>query len=103
MRAGTLKYKITLYSRSLSRNALKEVIDSYVTYRTVRADVKYLNGSEIILNSQEQSTSTLIFTIRYDTGIDEHMVIEYEGIKYNIRTIEHIRKSMTRINATKMN
>jgi SPP1 family predicted phage head-tail adaptor len=103
MRSGTLRYQITILSRTTTRNTLKEVIETFTTYKTVRANVIYLNGGEVVKDSQIQNTYTKQFVIRYDTGVLENMIIRYDGADYNILYIEHNRPSgITKITASKI-
>ena len=103
IRAGLLKYRITLLRRTMTINALKERIETLVKYRDVKADMVYMSGSEAVQNYQETAINTRVFTLRFDENITEHMVIRHDGVDYNIRYIEHIRRSATKLTASKIN
>ena len=84
MRAGLLRYSISIYSLEKAKDELGSTVTNRVLYKTVRAERKIVNGSESEKDSQLTAIQQVVFRLRYDSGIDETMVVEFEGKFYNI-------------------
>ena len=102
MRAGKLNNVISLYSIVLTKNEFLEQVQSRQLIKTIRADIKYIGGKEIVNNEQLTPAQNILITIRYDNTIDETMVIGLDDKFYNIRYIEHFDKSATKITVTRI-
>ena len=94
MRAGALRYTANLYTITKARDDSGQAIRARTFYGKFRTDRKYLNGTEGAVVSQITATPTLLFKMRYDSGINERMEVEFEGNFYNIIFINYPNKHM---------
>lgn len=103
MRAGQLRSRITIFSRTTDKDEYAAVTEEYTKLCSMRAEVRYLKGAELMMSSTVANTTTLQFITRYRSGISEDMEVEYSGDRYAIRIIEISgKKQMLKITATKI-
>ncbi len=103
MRAGSLRHKITFYSRADVKDAYGAMTETYTEEFSMRAETRYLKGAEIIMNSTLSNTTTIQFITRYRSTVTESMQIGYDGDRFDIRVIEVSgKKQMLKITATKI-
>lgn len=92
MQAGLLTESIKIYAPSTTCNDYGERIQDYTLIRQTRAKVDYSGGRKNIENNEVFFDYTKTFHIRYYVNINESMVIEWNGKKYRILSIEDVRK-----------
>lgn len=93
MRAGKLRESIEIHQReSVTDSDYGSSENTYTLYQRTRAEVRFLNGAEIMQNSAATNTTNVTFYLRLKEGIDETMQVIYRGDKYNIEVIEEDRK-----------
>lgn len=97
IRAGELRYKISIYSFTRTRNEFLEEETHLALYRTVRADRKSIGGTVKELDGQMSPTETMEFKIRYDFAINEDMVVVFKGKKYRVKYVYHTHEESTHI------
>lgn len=69
MRAGDLRHRVTIRSRSGSRGAYGSATTTWVEYHSCRAAIRALRAREVQSDSQRQSEVTHEVTIRYKAGV----------------------------------
>ena len=89
MRAGQLRFTIVIESKSVTADAYGGT-GTWTTFESVRANVKYLGGSEGYKNQQELSENKVIFTIRKRSDLNPDMRIVFESDTYTIENIKPI-------------
>jgi len=88
MRAGPLRYSIELYSKTNTRDDYSGYSEAYTYQCNTRADVKYLGGTQQIVNDQIFPSSDVQFTIRYKSDLDETYRIKWRNEIYWIDNIQ---------------
>ena len=88
-RVGAMREQITIQAVTESRSASGHVTESWVTYATVWASVKYAltYSDEKQLAERKTAIGTVQFTTRYDSGITEKHRISYNSVVYDIMAI----------------
>lgn len=91
MKAGNLDRRITIEQPSTSRNGFGENEPTWSTLATVWAEVYPVKGSEEFAGQQVYAENTLGFRIRYRTDVTREMRVDYNGEKYDIRSVNQPR------------
>lgn len=81
---------IRIWAESTTRNEYNEPVKTWALFQAMRAAVNYRGGREGYYARQVVATGDVYFTIRFLTGIDEKMFIEYNGRMYDIKHIEEV-------------
>lgn len=100
---GKMDRRITIQNVTESRDSFGGFTQSWATYATRWASIKYTRANENYNAQRKQELYTILFTIRRDSTtklITEKMRIQYEGNIYDIRSItertdEHRRMYLT--------
>jgi len=93
MRAGKLRESIDIYRQVSSTDSdFGSTEKSFVFYLKSRAEVRFLNGAELVMNSAATNTTNAVFYMRFKEGITETMQVWFRGDKFNIEYIEEDRK-----------
>ena len=87
MRAGRLRHRLTLQSKTYTANAYGEQEVSWVTQGTVWGAIEPLSGREYFAQGQLQSEAKVRVVIRYDSSIDTTYRIKHGGLYYDIEDI----------------
>lgn len=69
MRAGVLRYSVTIRRRSASKDGFGQFAESYSTVVTRRASIEPLNGREYFQASGEHSAVDTRIRVRYDSAL----------------------------------
>jgi SPP1 family predicted phage head-tail adaptor len=101
MMAGNLREPIKLFAITKEINNLGEPVKSNVFVKNIRSEVKYDSGQEKESDGQLTAQQIITFNMRYDSTIDETMLIEFRGNMYDIRYISHVLKYETILKTTK--
>ena len=88
---GSLKHRITFQILVTAINENGFEVSEWQDYKTVWAKVLNLSGKEYFEAATINKEKTVKFIIRFVKGIDESMMIDFEGRKYNITDINNIR------------
>jgi len=93
---------ITIQSVTETRNAYGEVVEAWVAYDTVWADIDTLSGSEGFSADQYVYADTKRFTIHYEEGknVTSKMRISYDSGYYYITSVAHRDRLRTELVAT---
>jgi SPP1 family predicted phage head-tail adaptor len=93
MNIGNMDRRIALQSASLSTNNYGEREQTWSTYATVWAQLKYRTGSEKVQDDQVSSTEGATFNIRYSTDTSAAKAsdrVVYNGENYEILHIQEL-------------
>ena len=88
---GSLKHRITFQILVTAINENGFEVSAWKDYRTVWAKVVNLSGKEYFEAATINKEKTVKFIIRFMKDIDESMIINFAGRKYNITDINNIR------------
>jgi SPP1 family predicted phage head-tail adaptor len=87
MRAGRLRHRLTLQSKTTTQNAYGEAVVSWVNQGTVWGAIEPLSGRELYAQQQIQPETKVRVVMRYHSTIDESWRIVSGGKYYDIDTI----------------
>ena len=94
MRVGRLKAKVTIQQVSETPNAYGERVITWNNYAANRwAEVDPQKGVEQFLRQRTISSDTVLFRLRYLTGIVPKMKLVYGGHDYNIRSVINVKNA----------
>lgn len=91
MGAGELKHRITFLIPANTVNENGFETEGLIEFKTVWASVSNLSGREYFAAAEVQKEKTVKFKIRAIHGIDESMLIAFQGRHYNITSIDNIK------------
>lgn len=89
MRAGRLRHRVTIESRSSSLDAAGQQLRSWSTFGTVYAGIRPLSGREGVLAEAVQSAVTHEVTIRYLSGVNATMRVNFGGRYFAIHAVRN--------------
>ena len=94
MLAASLKYIITIQTRTLSQGSIGETIESWTDLGSRRAQVLYGGGAKILENEYpaNNNTSQVTFIFRHIAALTYDCRIIFEDETYNIESIERLRR-----------
>jgi len=87
MRAGRLRHRITIQQPASTVGVLGEKIKSWADVATVWAAIEPVRGREFFEAHQRESEATTIITIRYKSGLNVRMRINFGSKYYKIDNI----------------
>jgi SPP1 family predicted phage head-tail adaptor len=87
MRAGRLRHRLVLQSKTTTQNEYGEPVVSYVTQATVYGGIEPLSGNEIFKQQQIQAEASVRIVLRYYSGLDETWRITHNGKYYDILNV----------------
>lgn len=87
---GNLDRRIVIQSRSVSSLANGEPSISWSTYHTCWAGLDYGSDGEGYDGDQLTASNTIMFKIRYKSGLNETMRISYNSAYWDITHIEEV-------------
>lgn len=92
MRAGALNKKIVLLKKTQTKSSIGSTINSFenVFNNKVPASIRDIQTTEKYFDNSVLSKTELIISIRYSSLINENLVVEFEGRKYEIIKINNI-------------
>lgn len=85
---GRMNQRIVIQSVTETRSTSGAVTETWATFATVWAGVKFQSGSENQLIERQTAKTTIQFTIRYRTDINEKMRISFDSKIYDILSID---------------
>ena len=85
--SGALDQRVTIQSKSATRNSIGEEVVTWANLVTVWAHVMPLRGAAFHAANQDQHTVDARFFIRTRTGLDESMRIVWKTNPYDITNI----------------
>lgn len=87
MNAGFLNRKVLIKSCSTSVDSLGQPVETWSTFATTWANIRFLSGVETAKAGTEVSLKKASIRIRYRTDITEAMRVEYYGLTYQINAV----------------
>ena len=94
MRVGRLKAKVTIKQAAEAADAYGERVMTWSNYAANRwAEVDPQKGVEQFLRQRTISSDTVLFRLRYLTGIIPKMKLIYGGNDYNIRSVINVKNA----------
>lgn len=91
MNIGKFRHKIRILKKEWVTDEIGDMVEKIVEVATLWAKVSNLHGREYFAALSVQLEKTLIFTTRYKEGLDETMIIEFQGKDYDINFIDNIK------------
>lgn len=88
-RAGLFNEVIDIYKVIYSTNEFGEQVQEYIKCYTTRARVTHDNGNRTLDNGEIFYNYNKSFIVRSYVPLDERHIIEYDGKRYRILTIEN--------------
>lgn len=90
MKAGFLRYVITILQKGTLKSAFGDVIAGYTVYKIVKAALVTQSGNKVVENSELFNVKLREFQLRFDANITEDMRISYNNGVYKILSISEI-------------
>ena len=90
MRAGKLRYQITIQSPGTTQDAYGQETGNPVTVTTAMADVYQMSGRELWYAKQIQPQATHRVVMRYQAGITPEMFVVFQGRTLNIVDVNDV-------------
>jgi SPP1 family predicted phage head-tail adaptor len=87
MRAGRLRHRLTLQSRTETRSATGSVTTAWATEDTVWGAIEPLSGKEYLALAQTQNETAVRIVVRYYSGLDESWRVVSGGKAYSIQSL----------------
>ncbi|WP_407280604.1 phage head closure protein [Aromatoleum evansii] len=85
--AGQFDKRVTLQSKSVTRNSIGEEVVSWVDVATVWARVEPIRGREFFAAAQMQDATDHRVTIRYRTGVVREMRVVWGSLTLDIVSV----------------
>lgn len=93
MRAGELDRKIVIQNFTASADAFGERIETWATFATVWAKKIEQSGREFFSEEQNISQKSIIFKIRYLSGVGQNMRVSYDNKIYEIEYVKELGRT----------
>jgi SPP1 family predicted phage head-tail adaptor len=87
MNPGLFKHKISFLQSTTVEDELEQQIESWQTVKTVWSAIKTMQGREYYEAAATQNENTVRFIIRYTSGIDPSMRIDFKGRTFEIKSV----------------
>lgn len=87
MRAGTLRHRVVIQEKVVTRNDFNEEVITWDEVATVWASVEDLSGREFLERRREGAEVTTRIRIRYRSGLHAAMRVTWDGRTFNIEGI----------------
>jgi SPP1 family predicted phage head-tail adaptor len=92
MRAGQLRQRVTIQSKTASRDSFGEEDITWVDLATVWAAVEPLRGREFLDGKMITAEVTTRIRIRHRSGLTPEMRVVFGSITYDVLSIIHIEE-----------
>ena len=90
MRAGRLDRRVTIQTRTLTRNSYGEQVETWADDDTVWGERFDLRGREFFAARQVSADVTTRFRLRYRTGLTVLHRLVCDGVTYDIHQVSEI-------------
>lgn len=99
MRAGRLRDKIKIESKTNTIDSVGDAVETWATFAEIRAEVKTQSGKEFLSAREQHAELTHVITARYLSGVTSQMRVNNGGSYYNILSVfdPNSRKSEMRL------
>ncbi len=92
MRAGLLRHRVTIQSRSETTDDFGEIDFTWSDTATVWASIEPMSGTEMINAQQAGAIATLKITTRYISGVEPKDRITHGSRTFEIQSIRNFRE-----------
>lgn len=92
MRAGQLRHRVTLQSKSVVQNTFGEETITWTDTATIWAAVEPLRGREFLEARQDQAEVSTRIRMRYRSGVAPEMRAVFGSHTYNIQAVIHLEE-----------
>lgn len=90
MQAGKLDRRITLLKPTTAQDSYGAMTEAFASDGTVWANVKQVDGGESFQDDQHTAKKTLVFTIRYRSGITPSWRVQFDGEIYDLDDVAEV-------------
>lgn len=87
MRAGLLRERVTIKTKTVTQNTYGEEVITWVTLATVWGAVEPLRGREYLEGQSLDVEITTLIRIRYRTGVVAESLVVHDTHSYNVRSV----------------
>ncbi len=87
MRAGQLDRRIALQRKTETASALGQPGEAWTTYATVWARKIEKSVRDVFTSDQMQANRSVVFRIRYRSGVSDTDTVLFEGQRFEVRGI----------------
>lgn len=87
MKAGELDRRISLASKTETKDALGQPKEAWSEYATVWARKMEKSVRDVFSSDQVQANRSVVFRIRYRSGVKDTDTVVFEGQRFQIRGI----------------
>ena len=84
MRAGLLRFLITILQPTSVKSGLGSKDKTWTEFKLTKCDVKFKTGDKNVVDNQFTNGKSVDFIIRYNVQITDQMRVKYEGNVYKI-------------------
>lgn len=91
MQAGDLRRRITIQSKSVSRNTVGDEVITWPTLATVWAAVEPALGREYLEGRSREAEITIKIRIRYRSGVKPTMRVTHGSSTYEVVSVQEVR------------
>ena len=91
MRAGWLRHRLVIQSKSYTPNAYGEPVETWTTTATVWGSVEPLRGTDYLTGRTIAEVVTTKIRIRYRSGIAPEMRVTWDGHTYDIESVVEVK------------
>ena len=92
MEAGSLRNRITIQEKTVTRNTFGEEVIAWATHCQAWAKVEPLSGREFLESRQIQAEAMVRITLRYQAGIEPEMRVLDGSEIFNIQSVIHVEE-----------
>lgn len=92
MRAGSLRHKITIQETTETRDTVGSVINTWSTFLVARAEINPRIGKEYFDSDRLNADNTVLFRIRYRSGILTKQRISWDSRVFDITSLINLRE-----------
>jgi SPP1 family predicted phage head-tail adaptor len=90
MRAGQLRHRITIQSRTTTVDSSGGTSDTWATFLQANAEIKTQTGREGLVADMPQTESTMVVRMRFQPGITTDMRVLYHARTLDINYIDNV-------------
>lgn len=87
MRAGLLRYRITIEQNTPARDGFGAEVANWITFATLWASITTVSGSEVIEQQRAAALLTHQIVIRYYAGVAPAMRVNWSGRLFDIQAV----------------
>lgn len=90
MKAGDLRHRITIQSKTVTRDAYGQETITWTTFATIWGSVEPISGREYEAGQQLEAAVDTRIRIRYLSGVVPYMQVTYGSHTYDVQSVIHL-------------